>query len=186
VPVVVKTACVVSNVRYLRDDRDRERVRRTSSPVPRDCIYVFGGYPTEDCVLAFDPVSLEWRTLPPMPTPRYGHSIAELDGMIYVMGGYHKVPGLPASFGELAVVERFHPARELWSSLPPMSQRRDEAAAAAAGGCVYAAAEIGQVECFDPSLNRWSNLRPLACGRMGHSDQCRRDTLRRGWKMLGW
>jgi hypothetical protein len=64
-----------------------------------------------------------WRTLAPMPTPRTEVAVAELDGKIYVIGGF-EVDGAPS-----AKVEVYDPATDTWSEAPPLPEPRHHAGA---------------------------------------------------------
>ena len=59
---------------------------------------------------SIDSGSDSWTTVSSMPTPRDGHAVAAVDGMIYAIGGYD------GSY--LSVVERYDPGSDSWTTSP--------------------------------------------------------------------
>ena len=49
----------------------------------------------------YDPESNQWSSRAAMPTPRYGHATAALDGQLYLMGGRQFAESQPATAVEL-------------------------------------------------------------------------------------
>ncbi len=108
-----------------------------------------------------------WRRGPPMPTAR-----EHLAGAVHG-GAFHVLAGRTAEQGNLAVAERFVPARGRWERLPAMRKPRGGIAAAVAGGRIVvvggeeAAGTIAEVEAYDPARRRWRALPDLPTPRHG-------------------
>jgi hypothetical protein len=91
-------------------------------------------------------------------------SAVALDGRIYVVGGEGGTDNLL----------RYHPERDDWSTLSPMSESREHFAAVAVGGHIYALAgrwqgvgERKSAEVYDPATDRWSPVEPMHIARGG-------------------
>jgi N-acetylneuraminic acid mutarotase len=102
-----------------------------------------------------------------MPTAR-----EHLAGAVHG-GAFHVLAGRTAERGNLAVAERFVPARGRWERLPAMRKPRGGIAAAVAGGRIVvvggeeAAGTIAEVEAYDPVRRRWRALPDLPTPRHG-------------------
>jgi Uncharacterized protein conserved in bacteria len=79
---------------------------------------------------SIDSGSDSWTNVSSMPTPRNGHAVAVVDGMIYAMGGYD-------GSDRLSVVERYDPGSDSWTTVSSLSTARETSAATTADG-VYA------------------------------------------------
>lgn len=71
-----------------------------------------------------------WETKASMPTARIALAGAQVDGVVYAIGGYNG--------SRLATVEAYDPATNTWSSKAPMPTARSNLVAAAVNGSVYA------------------------------------------------
>jgi N-acetylneuraminic acid mutarotase len=62
--------------------------------VVKDRPYIFGGFRGDEGIgthgAVFDPTSKKWSELPPMPEARAAMGIAQIDGTIYLLGGWAK------------------------------------------------------------------------------------------------
>ncbi|RUS86310.1 hypothetical protein EGW08_005895 [Elysia chlorotica] len=93
-------------------------------------------------------------------------SVAELDGLIYAMGGFD---------GQLRLnsVERFNRKTNQWSFIPTMNHRRSDARATTMGGGIYICGGFNGQEClntseyFDPSTSQWTLISPMRNRRSG-------------------
>lgn len=135
----------------------------TTAVGPR--IYAFGGFDAESRAtassLVLDTRTGKWRELPPLPHPRYAHTVTLHDGLIYVIGGWN---------GERQVweVDVFDPRSEEWQTLArPMAHPRDSLKAAStpkgivvAGGH-HAYEDSAVVDLFDPRTGKWRSLPDL-------------------------
>ena len=117
--------------------------------------------------LESSPLAGVWSHLADMPTARNEVAAAEVDGKIYVMGG----------FGAGAVAnESYDIETDTWSVVALLPEGVDHAAAAAVGGQVYLIggfngrrAPESLVWAYDLSSNRWSRRAdlPTARGALG-------------------
>ena len=127
----------------------------------------------------YDPVANTWTSRVSMPTPRWGPSVAVVDGLIYAIGGWNGWP-------ELSVVEVYDPVNDNWSGkvprngpsilagtadtwITPMPTARDDFGFAVVNGTIYAiGGDTGTfddangipcctnvVEAYDPVMNTW-------------------------------
>jgi len=111
-------------------------------------------------VEAYDPATDTWTTKAAMPTPRYILGAAEVNGVIYAVGGRND-----ASFW-MATVEAYDPASDTWSTKAAMPTPRFGLGLAAINGIVYAMGgetsagnftEVTAVlEAYDPTTNTWT------------------------------
>ena len=81
-------------------------------------------------VEAYDLTSGTWTNLAPMPTPRRGLALVNVDDALYALGGYNAFDGF------LGVVERYDPVRDAWRRLDWTIAPRTWAAGLAAGGTI--------------------------------------------------
>jgi uncharacterized repeat protein (TIGR01451 family) len=125
-------------------------------------LYVFGGNIGQDhflsSTLEYDPIGDVWTERAPMPLgARSQAAAAELDGHIYVAGGW------PA----LKTVERYTPASNSWTSLAPMPTGRQSPSLVPMNGYLYAIGggdgwtSLSAVERYDPGTDSWVSLAPL-------------------------
>lgn len=113
-----------------------------------------------------------WETRAPLPTPRQEVGVAELDGQIYVIGGFNSA-GLSVN-----TVERYHPATDQWTAAAPLpaTSPLNHIGAASVGGFLYAVGGLRQnfigvnwVFRYDPDQDAWDEVAPMptARGAMG-------------------
>ena len=81
-----------------------------------------------------------WSRKADMPTPRFGSSIAEVDGKLFVIGGSQ-------SNSRLATVEVYDPATDGWTPRAAMPTARKNTAAAVVNGIIYVFGGTLSVEC---------------------------------------
>lgn len=103
-----------------------------------------------------------WRELAPMPTPRSGVAVAELNRRIYVVGGFETDGSVSNK------VEVYDPVLDSWTSVAPLPAPRHHAAVYTLGGLFVAGGyETGfddpkaNIFVFDASLNSWAEVTPL-------------------------
>jgi len=115
-----------------------------------------------------------WSLAASMPLARSEHAVAELDGKIWVLGGYP--PGrLPSN-----LVQIYDPAANRWSLGPRLPQPIHHMMAAAVGGRLYViggeidGASTGRPEIFvahnmvhDPAVGGWVQRAPMPTPRSG-------------------
>ena len=72
-----------------------------------------------------------WSLLQPLPATNSETAVAELDGKIYVIGGY------PADRKTVATVQMYDSSTDKWQIVPPLPVPLNHVMAAAANGKVY-------------------------------------------------
>ncbi len=140
-------------------------------------LYAFGGStePFSGAVTntaSYDPAVNMWTELNPMPTARGGTCAAEIDGLIYVVGG------LDATGASVDTVEIFDPSTGLWAPGVPLTQPRDNPGCAAVDGILYVFGgrerlsdgteidpTLATTEAFDPNTDMWSPMASMSVGR---------------------
>jgi len=159
--------------------------------------YVFGGqelgWKSLGMVFEYDPAADRWTRKKDMPLPAHHAALAELNGKIYVIGGF-TVPsgaekGNPPGWEPIDNVWEYEPRGDTWRALAPLPSKRGSVVAAAVGGKVYAiggaanhpgSAEsfidrtrgrpslhraVATNEVYDPAKNRWTARNPMPTAR---------------------
>lgn len=106
--------------------------------------------------LGYDPFQDTWTSLPQPPTPQWVSELAEVDGKIYVFGGYNGTA--------LNVVWEYNPAAKTWTNKAPMPTARYGSSTAVMNNKIYVfGGNFGNsaVEVYDPTANSWRALSPL-------------------------
>lgn len=104
----------------------------------------------------YDSIANRWTTLAPMPTARMNIQAADVDGVIYVPGGY-----LRSSRTFLNVHEAYNIAHNTWSTKSSLPQPLAGAIIGSAGGKVYAFGGANtndthtSVYRYDPVIDMW-------------------------------
>jgi N-acetylneuraminic acid mutarotase len=115
-----------------------------------------------------------WSLGAAMPLPRSEHAVTELNGRIWVMGGYP--PGrLPSD-----LVQVYDPATSRWSLGPRLPQPMHHIMAAAVGGKLYVIGGemdgastgrppvyVAQTWVHDPAVGGWVKRAPMPTARSG-------------------
>jgi N-acetylneuraminic acid mutarotase/uncharacterized GH25 family protein len=114
-----------------------------------------------DCA-RFDPATMQWESLPPLPEPRSSHDVAVIGDKLIVTGGWT----LKGASGEqwLDTVETLDLAagKLVWKSVPQPFKRRALIAASLSGkmyvlGGIDDQGKIAhEVSIFDPATNTWT------------------------------
>ena len=109
-----------------------------------------------------------WIRKTDMPTKRFGSSIAEVDGKLFVIGGSQ-------SNDRLATVEMYDPATDSWTPRAEMPTARKNSAAAVVNGIIYvfggtqvtAHGSIKKTEAYDPATDVWTTKQDMPTARFG-------------------
>lgn len=117
------------------------------------------------------PGSLGWTSLAPLPTPRSEVAVAELDGLIYVIGGFG------ASGATTRKSEVYDPATDSWAEAAPLPEPRHHAAALGYGGRLYVFGgylisfrqPTDTVYEYDPATDQWTDVAQMPRIRGGHA-----------------
>jgi len=105
-----------------------------------------------------DGVGREWKQGPSMLTKRVSHMAVELNGSIYIIGGWD---------GQVMVktVEKFCPSSNLWETISEYADIRMKSGIAVmdgkiylVGGCVQTLETCYKAEMFDPESRQWKQL----------------------------
>ena len=142
-------------------------------------IYVIGGnvvgvrngepatLPATGIAQLYDPAENSWQELPSVPFGATHNGIAELDGKIYIAGGF-------AARGHAEATDRFFvydPATAKWQELPRLPSPRGAPAMIALDGKIYliggrnGPAAMPDHEVYDPATGKWSHLARLPVAR---------------------
>ena len=112
-----------------------------------------------------------WDLLALLPTARGETATAELDGKLYVAGGY---TGL--AFAVSDEVDAYDPVSDTWTTLAPLPAPRNHASAAGLDGRFYVSGGGGPTDnapqanlwALDPGSDAWTELAPMPEGRYAH------------------
>jgi N-acetylneuraminic acid mutarotase len=153
--------------------------------------YVMGGYDglnvqPQGIVTEYDAAADAWTLKKNMLIPAHHAAAVELDGKIYVFGGFVGRPGTKG-WGPIANALVYDPAADSWKELAPMPTPRGSAMAVVVDGKIFviggAHANIpgkplteplwvgvpqivtGAVEEYDPAVNTWRTRNPMPTGR---------------------
>lgn len=111
----------------------------------------------------------DWELASSMTQRRSYIAAAPLDGVLYAAGGMVGETGRP-----LSTFSRYDPARDLWSTLPPLPVPTRAGAAAALGGELFvaggttAAGNTTAVWAYRPESRTWRERAPLPAARFNH------------------
>jgi N-acetylneuraminic acid mutarotase len=106
-----------------------------------------------------------WETRAAMPTERATAASAQVDGVVYVIGGW--------TYTSTAVVEAYNPTTDSWTTKASMNVPRTNLAAVALDNKIYAIGgwslitNTTAVEIYDPLTNLWTPGTPLPVGNNG-------------------
>src|SRR5205814_1833534 len=119
-----------------------------------------------------------WTTRAPLQTPRGGLAVAALDHRLYAVGGADVTLGIGA---DVATMEAYDPATDLWTTRAPMSTPRQDLTLVALDGRLYAvggavvvyaggtqATALATVEVYDPATDVWTTRASLSIPRYSH------------------
>jgi N-acetylneuraminic acid mutarotase len=159
--------------------------------------YVMGGFDganvqAQGVVIEYDATADTWTPKKNMLIPAHHAAAVELDGKIYVFGGFVGRPGARV-WQPIVSALMYDPAADSWKELAPMPTPRGSAGAVVVNGKIYviggAHANIpgkpgteplsfgvppsaavptivtGAVEEYDPATNTWRERAPMPTGR---------------------
>ncbi|HLA80106.1 MAG TPA: kelch repeat-containing protein [Thermoleophilia bacterium] len=120
-----------------------------------------------DAVDAYNPTSNTWTGKAPMSTGRYYLAAAQVNGMLYAVGG----AGLAGSY--LPTSEAYDPTLNVWTTKAPMPTPRQAPAAAMVDGILYvvggfndAGFTLPTVEAYNPVTDTWTTKAPMPTPRL--------------------
>jgi N-acetylneuraminic acid mutarotase len=135
-------------------------------------VYVAGGFtPGGASARAFvlRAGASRWTEIAPLRRARGALALLSLQGRLYAVGG--RDGGV-----EIAVPERYDPATNAWTDLPPMPDPRNHAAGyvKAASACIAGGrtpATSAAIDCFDTRTSSWTRSGRLSIATSGASAQ---------------
>lgn len=152
-------------------------------------LYVFAGlapgWTPKGLVYEYDPATDKWAKKKNMPLPSHHVAVAELNGKIYVMGGFTKPQSGPTAWVPIDNAWEYDPANDTWKALAPLPTKRGSPVATAVNGKIHviggATASVGAKEAgihparphlvvgthevYDPATNSWETRRPMPTAR---------------------
>ena len=123
------------------------------------------GEPTDNRSVAncdvFDPASMTWREMPPLPAGRSSHDVVAVGTRLFVLGGWNMMPEMPPQWHRSIYVMDVADKNPRWESIPQPFHRR-ALMAAAVDGKIYVVGGFNErnrpsrrVEVFDTRTNKW-------------------------------
>jgi hypothetical protein len=136
---LIKEACLAREI-FHKSKKSDEMLQVGRYIRPRKCLdltkvlFVTGGYDGNHCLahsFAFSFWEARWGFLSPMPLSRYDHASVQLNGNVYVLGGFN------SHRGPLSRVDCYNPIRDRWDNQANMNSKRKSLAAAIFQGSIY-------------------------------------------------
>lgn len=152
-------------------------------------LYVFGGlgpqWTPKGLVYEFDPAMGQWTKKKNMPLASHHTALAELNGKIYVMGGFVKPPKGPSAWIPIDNAWEYDPENDSWKALAPLPTKRGSPVAAVVGGKIYVIGgasthpgskeiavhparphrSVDSNEVYDPATNTWETRQTMPTAR---------------------
>ena len=152
-------------------------------------LYVFGGlapgWKPKALVYEYDPARDTWIKKKDMPLPSHHVALAELQGKIYVMGGFKSPDAGPAAWQPIDNAWEYDPAADSWKALAPLPTKRGSANAVVVDGKIYVIGgaglhpgsketvvhparphrALGTNEVYDPATNTWGTRSTMPTAR---------------------
>lgn len=151
--------------------------------------YVFGGlapgWTPKGLVYEYDPAGDQWTKKKNMPIASHHVALAELNGKIYVIGGFIKPAKGPTAWEPIDNVWEYDPAADSWKALAPLPGKRGSTNAVVANGKIHVIGgaglhpgskevslhparphrSLGTHEVYDPAANSWTAKQPMPTAR---------------------
>jgi N-acetylneuraminic acid mutarotase len=152
-------------------------------------LYVLGGlapgWTPKGLVYEYDPAADTWTQKKNMPLSSHHVALAELNGKIYVFGGFTKPTSGPTAWIPINNAWEYDPTSDSWKALAPLPTRRGSPVAAVVNGKIHViggatTAEgakeagihparphrvVGTHEVYDPATNSWGTRSPMPTAR---------------------
>ena len=144
----------------------------TAAPVTTETVVL----PTEIPVVSPTPdpsATGVWIQRTSMPTARSEMPAVELNGLIYVVGGYGPVPGgLANGKDSVTTLDAYNPKTDTWSALAPAPEARDHSMMTVYQGRIYVFGGYAgewvvhpNAWVYDPATDQWTVLNPMPAPR---------------------
>lgn len=132
------------------------RVNHPGAAAIGDDVYVAGGFTPSGAtnrVFVLARGATSWRELASLQRARGALSLVSLNGALYAIGGRDGAR-------QIAVPERYEPARNAWTDLAPMASPRNHLAGYVAGDQVCVAGgrvpnTSAAIDCYQPASAKW-------------------------------
>jgi N-acetylneuraminic acid mutarotase len=152
-------------------------------------LYVFGGlapgWKPKGLVYEYDPAKDAWTKKKNMPIASHHIALAEVNGKIYVFGGFKYPDSGPAAWQPMDNVWEYDPGADTWKALAPLPTKRGSPNAVVANGKIHviggagfhpgsketvvhparAHRSLGTHEVYDPANNTWETKQPMPTAR---------------------
>ncbi|MHC4558890.1 MAG: Kelch repeat-containing protein [Planctomycetota bacterium] len=112
-----------------------------------------------------------WTQKADMPTPRWGHSVAVVNGKIYVIGGVTSETGF-LNGQPISAVEEYNPATDTWTRKADMPEPRGYLYGShpVIDGRIYVIgggkSAVSRVDVYDPATDTWSRAADMPTPRI--------------------
>ena len=151
--------------------------------------YVLGGlapaWTPRGWVYEYDPASDQWTKKKNMPLATHHVALAEMNGKIYVFGGFVKPPSGPTAWVPIDNVWEYDPVADSWKALTPLPTKRGSPNAVVHNSKIYVIGgaglhpgsketavhparphrSLGTNEVYDPATNTWETRQPMPTAR---------------------
>jgi N-acetylneuraminic acid mutarotase len=151
--------------------------------------YVFGGlaaaWTPKALVYEYDPATDQWTKKKNMALASHHVALAELNGKIYVIGGFVKPASGPTAWVPIDNVWEYDPAADSWKALAPMPTKRGSPNALVHNGKIYVIGGAGlhpgsketavhparphralsTNEVYDPATDTWETRQSMPTAR---------------------
>jgi len=112
----------------------------------------------------------QWKEMPPMPSKRTEVSVAILNNIIYVIGGF-------TNNGVADLVDVWNPETKKWSHIPPLPRPLHHTTVSAINGKLYVIGgfasgmwtPVNTNYEYDPKVKKWANKTPMPTKRGAHA-----------------
>ena len=152
-------------------------------------LYVFGGlgpqWTPKALVYEYDPATGQWTKKKNMPLASHHAALAELNGKIYVMGGFVKPAKGPSAWIPIDNAWEYDSENDSWKALAPLPTKRGSPVAAVVGGKIYVIGgasthpgsketavhparphrSVDSNEVYDPATNTWEARQTMPTAR---------------------
>ena len=152
-------------------------------------LYVFGGlapgWTPKGLVYEYDPGSDTWTKKKNMALASHHVALAELNGKIYVIGGFVKPEKGPTAWQPIDNVWEYDPGADSWKALAPLPTKRGSPNAVVHNGKIYVIGgaglnpgsketvvhparphrALGTNEVYDVAANTWETRQPMPTAR---------------------
>ena len=152
-------------------------------------LYVFGGlapgWKPKGLVYEYDPAKDAWTKKKNMPIASHHIALAEINGKIYVFGGFKYPDAGPAAWQPMDNVWEYDPGADTWKALAPLPTKRGSPNAVVVGGKIHVIGgaglhpgskqtvvhparphrSLGTHEVYDPAGNSWETKQTMPTAR---------------------